>query len=227
MGERAVILIVDDDSSIRSLVRLQLETEGYSIIEASGGLEALEIAKSNRDIDLIILDIMMPDISGIEMCERLRAFSVVPVLFLTARTQQEDKLAAYSIGGDSFLTKPFLKEELVTKVHSLLRRYLVYRGKVTEAQGISLDLEKRVVMKNGERVEMTDLEMSIISYLFSRKGEVVSIQDIYENVWGERFFSQSSNTVMVHILNIRKKLEDDAANPKIIRTVWGKGYQLG
>jgi DNA-binding response OmpR family regulator len=115
----------------------------------------------------------------------------------------------------------------VTKVHSLLRRYLVYRGKVTEAQGISLDLEKRVVMKNGEKVEMTDLEMSIISYLFSRKGEVVSIQDIYENVWGERFFSQSSNTVMVHILNIRKKLEGDAANPKIIRTVWGKGYQLG
>ena len=227
MGKRAVILIVDDDSSIRSLVRLQLETEGYSVFEASGGLEALEMAKSNRDIDLIILDIMMPDISGIEMCERLRAFSVVPVLFLTARTQQEDKLAAYSIGGDSFLIKPFLKEELVTKVHSLLRRYLVYRGKVTEAQGISLDLEKRVVMKNGEKVEMTDLEMSIISYLFSRKGEVVSIQDIYENVWGERFFSQSSNTVMVHILNIRKKLEDDAANPKIIRTVWGKGYQLG
>ena len=106
MSERAVILIVDDDSSIRSLVRLQLETEGHSVLEASGGLEALEIAKSNRDIDLIILDIMMPDISGIEMCERLRAFSVVPVLFLTARTQQEDKLAAYSIGGDSFLTKP-------------------------------------------------------------------------------------------------------------------------
>ena len=227
MSERAVILIVDDDSSIRSLVRLQLETEGYSVLEASGGLEALEIAKSNRDIDLIILDIMMPDISGIEMCERLRAFSVVPVLFLTARTQQEDKLAAYSIGGDRFLTKPFLKEELVTKVHSLLRRYLVYRGKVTEAQGITLDVEKRIVLKNGEKVEMTDLEMSILSYLFSRKGEVVSIQDIYENVWGERFFSQSSNTVMVHILNIRKKLEDDAANPKIIRTVWGKGYQLG
>ena len=191
MGKRAVILIVDDDSSIRSLVRLQLETEGYSVFEASGGLEALEMAKSNRDIDLIILDIMMPDISGIEMCERLRAFSVVPVLFLTARTQQEDKLA---------------------EVHSLLRRYLVYRGKVTEAQGISLDLEKRVVMKNGEKVEMTDLEMSIISYLFSRKGEVVSIQDIYENVWGERFFSQSSNTVMVHILNIRKKLEEVTNN---------------
>ena len=216
MSERAVILIVDDDSSIRSLVRLQLETEGHSVLEASGGLEALEIAKSNRDIDLIILDIMMPDISGIEMCERLRAFPVVPVLFLTARTQQEDKLAAYSIGGDSFLTKPFLKEELV-----------IYRGKVTEAQGITLDVEKRIVLKNGEKVEMTDLEMSILSYLFSRKGEVVSIQDIYENVCGERFFSQSSNTVMVHILNIRKKLEDDAANPKIIRTVWGKGYQLG
>lgn len=227
MDEQAVILIVDDDSSIRSLVRLQLESEGYTVLEASCGLEALELATNNRDIDLIILDIMLPDISGIEVCERLRAFSVVPVLFLTARTQQEDKLAAYNIGGDSFLTKPFLKEELVTKVHSLLRRYLVYRGKVTEAQGITLDLEKHVVLKNGEKIEMTDLEMNIISYLFSRKGEVVSIQDIYENVWGERFFSQSSNTVMVHILNIRKKLEDDAANPKIIRTVWGKGYQLG
>lgn len=227
MDEQAVILIVDDDSSIRSLVRLQLESDGYTVLEASCGLEALELATNNRDIDLIILDIMLPDISGIEVCERLRAFSVVPVLFLTARTQQEDKLAAYNIGGDSFLTKPFLKEELVTKVHSLLRRYLVYRGKVTEAQGITLDLEKHVVLKNGEKIEMTDLEMNIISYLFSRKGEVVSIQDIYENVWGERFFSQSSNTVMVHILNIRKKLEDDAANPKIIRTVWGKGYQLG
>lgn len=227
MDEHAVILIVDDDSSIRSLVRLQLETEGYHVLEAGGGMEALELLKKDRDIDLIILDIMMPDMSGYDVCRELREFSVAPVLFLTAKTQQEDKLEAYNIGGDSFLGKPFLKEELLTKVNSLLRRYLVYRGKVTETQGIVLDPEKRIVTKNGEAVDMTDLEMNILSYLFSRKGEIVPIQDIYENVWGEKYFSQSSNTVMVHILNIRKKLEDDTANPKIIRTVWGKGYQVG
>lgn len=227
MDERAVILIVDDDSDIRSLVRLQLETEGYRVLEAGGGTEALELLKKDRDIDLIILDIMMPDMSGYDVCRELREFSVAPVLFLTAKTQQEDKLEAYNIGGDSFLGKPFLKEELLTKVNSLLRRYLVYRGKVTESQGVAIDPEKRIVTKNGEPVDMTDLELNILSYLFSRKGEIVPIQDIYENVWGEKYFSQSSNTVMVHILNIRKKLEDDTANPKIIRTVWGKGYQVG
>lgn len=227
MDEHAAILIVDDDSDIRSLVRLQLETEGYRVLEAGGGTEALDLLKRDRDIDLIILDIMMPDMSGYEVCRQLREFSVAPVLFLTAKTQQKDKLEAYDIGGDSFLGKPFLKEDLLSKVSSLLRRYLVYRGKVTESQGVVLDPEKRIVTKNGEPVDMTDLELNILSYLFSRKGEIVPIQDIYENVWGEKYFSQSSNTVMVHILNIRKKLEDDTANPKVIRTVWGKGYQVG
>lgn len=227
MGEHAVILIVDDDNSIRSLIRLHLESEGFSVLEAGCGQDALDLLHKNRDIDLVILDIMMPDISGIEVCRKIREFSVVPILFLTAKNQQEDKLEAYDIGGDSYLTKPFLKEELLSKVRSLIRRYIVYRGKVTEAQGISLNIEKRTVTKNGEVIDMTDLEMSILSYLFSRKGEIVSIQDIYENVWGERFLAQSSNTVMVHILNIRKKLEDDTSSPKIIRTVWGKGYQIG
>jgi two-component system OmpR family response regulator len=226
MNESAKIMIVDDDPGIRTVVRLLLEAKGYEVVEASSGYEAVEAIAGGLLPDLIILDIMMPGMSGTDACASLRKLTNAPVLFLTAKTQEQDKLQAYSTGGDDFLGKPFSQAELLAKVQSLLRRYIVYKGKNPADGKFEFDRRNRAIMKNGETIELTDLEMSILDYLLKRKGSAVSVRELYENVWGEKFLSSSTNTVMVHILNLRKKVEDDAANPKIIRTVWGKGYQI-
>jgi two-component system, OmpR family, response regulator len=226
MDNSAAILIVDDDPGIRTVVRLLLESRGYEVLDADSGASAVAVIGGRPDIDLIILDIMMPGMDGIEACGELRKTTNAPVLFLTAKTQERDKLEAYSNGGDDFLGKPFSQAELIAKVQSLLRRYIVYRGKSASRTGIEIDTAARCAVKNGYTIELTELEVNILDYLLSHRGAVVSVRELYENVWGEKFLSSSTNTVMVHILNLRKKIEDDAANPKIIRTVWGKGYQI-
>jgi two-component system OmpR family response regulator len=226
MDNSAAILIVDDDPGIRTVVRLLLESRGYEVLDADSGASAVAVIGGRPDIDLIILDIMMPGMDGIEACGELRKTTNAPVLFLTAKTQERDKLEAYSNGGDDFLGKPFSQAELIAKVQSLLRRYIVYRGKSASRTGIEIDTAARCAVKNGYTIELTELEVNILDYLLSHRGTVVSVRELYENVWGEKFLSSSTNTVMVHILNLRKKIEDDAANPKIIRTVWGKGYQI-
>lgn len=224
--KNSAILVVDDDSGIRRVLRLLLEAQGYAVITASDGAQALEEVKTGKAIDLIILDIMMPGIDGVETCGEIRRYTTAPVLFLTAKTQEADKLDAYAQGGDDFLGKPFSQAELLAKVNSLLRRYIIYKGKIPDENGIELDKKRRGAIKNGEVIELTDLELNIFEFLMSRRGSVVSARELYENVWGEKFLASSTNTVMVHILNLRKKIEDDAANPKFIRTVWGKGYQI-
>jgi two-component system OmpR family response regulator len=226
MDNSAAILIVDDDPGIRTVVRLLLESRGYEVLDADSGASAVAVIGGRPDIDLIILDIMMPGMDGIEACGELRKTTNAPVLFLTAKTQERDKLEAYSNGGDDFLGKPFSQAELIAKVQSLLRRYIVYRGKSASRTGIEIDTAARCAVKNGYTIELTELEVNILDYLLSHRGTVVSVRELYENVWGEKLLSSSTNTVMVHILNLRKKIEDDAANPKIIRTVWGKGYQI-
>ena len=174
---------------------------------------------------------MMPGIDGIEACAKIREISPAPVLFLTAKTQESDKYNAYSSGGDDFLSKPFSQPELLMKVDSLIRRYRVYRGKsFASAESISdrilVDTEKRKIYKDGEALDITDTEYMIFMYLLKNRGKPVSAYELYEGVWGEKYMPSSANTVMVHMLNLRKKIEDDAASPKIIRTVWGKGYQI-
>lgn len=226
MNESANILIVDDDPGIRTVVRLLLEARGYAVSECASGYEAVDTLGSDYKPDLIILDIMMPGMSGVEACASLRGLTNAPVLFLTAKTQEQDKLQAYSNGGDDFLGKPFSQAELLAKVQSLLRRYMVYKGKSPTGGKLEIDHRNRCAIKNGEAIELTDLEISILDYLITHRGSAVSVRELYENVWDEKFLSSSTNTVMVHILNLRKKLEDDAANPKTIRTVWGKGYQI-
>ena len=154
---------------------------------------------------------------------------MAPILFLTAKSQETDKMSAYHSGGDDYLTKPFSQAELLLKVKSLLRRYQVYRGKheleaFTNAGVVSLD--GRSVYKDGQTVEVTEKEAEIIRYLLEHRGTPVSVESIYEDVWQEKYLPSSTNTVMVHILNLRKKLELDPANPTLIRTVWGKGYQI-
>lgn len=229
MEETIRILVVDDEPDIRRICRILLENSGYTVLEAATGLEAVETIRRCPEIDLILMDIMMPDLDGYDACSRLRACSTAPVLFLTAKTQENDKRRAYDAGGDDYLAKPFSHAELMMKVESLLRRYRVYKGK-TSGQllraDVMLDEPGRRVLRGGRPVELTETEFEILCFLAARRGSVVSVEQIYEGVWHEKYMPSSTNTVMVHIVNLRKKLEEDPANPRLIRTVWGKGYQI-
>ena len=171
----------------------------------------------------------MPGMDGYETCDKLRAFSNVPVLFLTAKSAENDRINAYGSGGDDFLSKPFSQPELMAKVASLLRRYREYRGKPEAAlaiENLEVDFSSRSVKNNGKPLSLTDTEYSILEHMLKNRGVTVTAAELYEAVWQEKFLSGSGNTVMVHVLNLRRKIEDDPSNPKILRTVWGRGYQI-
>ena len=225
------ILVVDDEADIRKILKLMLKSRGYEVLEAANGVQAIECAVKNN-VDLIIMDIMMPQMSGIEATREIRKSSVAPILFLTAKSLDRDKEAAYMSGGDDYLVKPFSSAELIMKVESLLRRYTIYKGKESSSEvlslacGIEVDIEKKTVRKNGEEVILRDRESEIFFYLLEHRGETIESDTIFEDVWGEKVMPSSANNVMVNMLGLRKKLEDDPARPKIIRTVWGKGYQF-
>lgn len=223
------ILAVDDEPDLRSLLRILLTGKGYDVLEAASGQEAVEKLRTEPRIDLVIMDIMMPGLTGVEACAEIRKFSTVPMLFLTAKSQLSDKAEAYASGGDDYLPKPFSQGELLMKVESLTRRYRVYKGKQESGSGIDirLDEERSCAIRNGQIVELTDKEFAILRFFFQNQGKTMDVPTVYEGVWGEKYLPTSNNTVMVHILNLRKKLEPDPANPKLIRTVWGKGYQFG
>lgn len=226
------ILIVDDETEIRKVVRLLLQSKGFAVDEAFNGISALEKIK-NSEFDLIIMDIMMPQMSGVEATAEIRKHTMAPVLFLTAKSLDSDKESAYLSGGDDYLVKPFSSIELILKVESLLRRYMIYKGKRGEAEfislpcGVEVNMTERRVLKRGENPGLRDKENDIFFFLLEHRGEAMESNVIYEAVWEERALPSSANNVMVNMLNIRKKLEDDPSDPRIIRTVWGKGYQLG
>lgn len=226
------VLIADDESEIRKILRLLLENKGHEIIEAPDGDAAVKLAHENGDIDLCIMDIMMPNLSGVESTKKIREFSDVPVLFLTARSLEADKMSAYSAGGDDYIVKPFSPKELLLKVDALTRRYNHYGHKEIDVDsvrlpsGIVITPSRREVLKNGDILDIRDKEYELLLFLVKNKGVTVSAKEIYESVWGEISLPSSNNTVTVHILNLRRQLEDNASNPKIIRTVWGRGYQI-
>lgn len=222
------ILVVDDEPDIRNVLRLLLTSRGYSVEEAANGREALEQVQKNA-YDLIILDIMMPEMNGVDACAALREISSAPVLFLTAKDQDADKQEAFHSGGDDYLVKPFSNQELFLRVEALVRRYRVYKGKgeaPTLISSLEVNRERGTVAKHGEPIDVTKTEFELLMYLIENRGVPVSTRSLYENVWKEKYLPSSANTVMVHILKLRKKLEDDPANPKLIRTIWGKGYQI-
>lgn len=229
-GKNHTVLIADDEPEIRQVLRIFLEGEGYRVLEAADGEEA--VAQAGQ-ADLILLDVMMPGCDGLKACTRIRERSAAPILFLTAKGTEADKLAGLQAGGDDYLAKPFSYSELLGRVHALLRRYCVYGGKQsTEAKAVlsvgplRIDTERSTVEKNGRPVALTDLEYRILLLLASDRQRIFSAQDIYERVWGEPYLYSSGNTIMVHIRNLRRKLEDDPQNPQIIRNVWGKGYRI-
>ena len=223
------ILAVDDEPDLRSLLGILLKNKGYEVLEAASGQEAVELLRSEPRIDLVIMDIMMPGLSGVQACAEIRKFSTVPMLFLTAKSQLSDKAEAYASGGDDYLAKPFSQNELMMKVESLTRRYRVYKGKQEDSAelDITLDEGRSCAVRSGQRIDLTDKEFAILRFFYRNRGRTLDVQTVYEGVWGEKYMPSSNNTVMVHILNLRKKLELDPANPKLIRTVWGKGYQFG
>ena len=222
------ILIVDDDPDIRKVLSFLLKDE-YKVSQAQDGPSALDALHRNPDTDLVVLDVMMPGMTGYEVCTAIREFSNVPILFLTAKSAEEDRLSAYSSGGDDFLSKPFSQAEFLAKVSSLLRRYRQYMGKPLAALAIDnllVDLAAHSVKNAGKEVMLTDTEYAILEHLIKNRGSTVTAKEMYEAVWKEKFLSGSGNTVMVHVLNLRRKIEENPSNPKIIRTVWGKGYQI-
>ncbi len=228
MADTSHILIVDDDPDIRKVLFFLLK-DNYFVEEAADGAAAVEYIAAHPETDLVVLDVMMPGMSGYEACGKMRALSNAPILFLTAKSAEADMISAYGSGGDDFLSKPFSQGEFLAKVNSLLRRYKEYRGKPAEAltiDGLEVDLETHSVKSSGKDVTLTDTEYAILEYLLKNRGSTVTAAELYESVWKERFLPGSGNTVMVHVLNLRRKIEETPSAPKIIRTVWGKGYQI-
>ncbi len=228
MADTSHILIVDDDPDIRKVLFFLLK-DNYFVEEAADGAAAVEYIAVHPETDLVVLDVMMPGMSGYEACGKIRALSNAPILFLTAKSAEADMISAYGSGGDDFLSKPFSQGEFLAKVNSLLRRYKEYRGKPAEAltiDGLEVDLETHSVKSSGRDVTLTDTEYAILEYLLKNRGSTVTAAELYESVWKERFLPGSGNTVMVHVLNLRRKIEETPSAPKIIRTVWGKGYQI-
>ena len=226
------ILIADDESEIRNIIRLLLSSRGYETVEAKNGEEAVRIAREDDAIDLCIMDIMMPHMSGIRATEKIREFSNLPILFLTARSLDKDKESAYGVGGDDYIVKPFSSSELIMRVEALVRRYNTYGARARRAEeielygGIVINTESREVTKNSERIDLGDKEYELLLFLARNRSRSLTPAEIYQGVWNEKFLSTSGNTVTVHILNLRRKLEDDPSSPRIIRTVWGRGYQI-
>ena len=228
MADTSHILIVDDDPDIRKVLFFLLK-DNYFVEEAADGAAAVEYIAAHPETDLVVLDVMMPGMSGYEACGKIRAISNAPILFLTAKSAEADMISAYGSGGDDFLSKPFSQGEFLAKVNSLLRRYKEYRGKPAEAltiDGLEVDLETHSVKSSGKDVTLTDTEYAILEHLLKNRGSTVTAAELYESVWKERFLPGSGNTVMVHVLNLRRKIEETPSAPKIIRTVWGKGYQI-
>ena len=225
------VLIVDDVISNVLLLKVLLTNEKFKIVTAGNGTQALEQVKKENP-DLVLLDVMMPGRNGFSACAEIRRKLNTPILFLTARTQDSDKTMGFGAGGDDYLAKPFSYAELAARVKAMIRRYHVYKGKEEDGEesitvkDLVIQKSFNEVMKNSREILLTDLEYRILLLLASNRGKLFTIENIYESVWGEAYFYSANNTVMVHIRNLRRKLEADPKNPKYIVNVWGKGYRI-
>lgn len=224
------ILVLDDEKEIADLVTLYLEKEGYQVHTFYDSNSAIDFLKGNK-VDLAILDIMLPDVNGFEICKMIREKYTYPVIMLTAKVEDEDKIEGLSLGADDYITKPFSPQELSARVKAQLRRYKQYNKNESENE-IEIDLRGLIINKNShictlydEPLALTPTEFDILWYLCENRGRVVSFQELFETVWKEKFF-QANNTVMVHIRRIREKMKEPPKNPKFIQTVWGIGYKI-
>ena len=231
MAVRDKILVVDDDREIANLVELYLQNENYMVFKCYTAKEALECIEKTQ-LDLAILDIMLPGESGLAICQKIRDKHTYPVIMLTAKDAEVDKITGLTLGADDYITKPFRPLELVARVKAQLRRYKKYSGVAAQNEnviiysGLVIDMNTHECYLNEEPLSLTPTEFSILRILCENKGNVVSSERLFHEIWGDEYFSKSNNTITVHIRHLREKMNDTVDNPKYIKTVWGVGYKI-
>ncbi len=225
------ILVVDDDKEIVNAIDIYLRKEGYKIYKAYNGEEAMEVLK-NEEIHLIILDVMMPKKDGLETLEEIRKNKTIPVIMLSAKSEDYDKIEGLDLGADDYVTKPFSPLELIARVNSNIRRYTKFgalkenlNDKTYKTGDLFLDDETKKVIADGKEIKLTATEFKILKFLIKNKGKVFSIPQIYENVWNEEGYA-AENIIAVHIRHIREKIEIDPKEPKYLKVIWGIGYKI-
>ena len=227
------ILIVDDEKEIADLFEVYLKNDGYTVYKFNNGVDALNFIETNK-LDLAILDVMLPDLDGFHICQKIREKHFFPIIMLTAKVEDMDKIMGLTIGADDYITKPFNPLEVVARVKTQLRRYVRYNH--TDEQHTAVineyDIKGLIMNKDmhkctlfGKELTLTPIEFSILWYLGEHRGKVVSSEELFEAVWDEKYLD-NNNTVMAHIARLREKLHEPAKNPKFIKTVWGVGYKV-
>lgn len=226
------ILVVDDNREIVFSISELLKYEGYQIIKAYDGMEALEAVEHNK-VDLILLDVMMPRLNGLSALMKLREHHKIPVIILSAKTEESDKVSGLTLGADDYISKPYNTAELIARVKAQLRRYNTWGNNAPQADstrlvngGLVLDKSQCIAIVDGQEVRLTAKEYQILLLLMEHPGQVFSSEQIYENVWQEQADYAVENTVMVHIRHIREKIEINAKNPRYVKVVWGIGYKM-
>ena len=230
--DQATILVVDDNKEIVYSISELLKYEGFEVVKAYDGMQALD-AMEEHPVDLILLDVMMPRLNGLSALMKLREKSRIPVIILSAKTEESDKVSGLVLGADDYVEKPYNPAELIARVKAHQRRYRAWGGSAPQAEadqivngGLVLDKKQRIVIVEGEEVRLTATEYKILELLMEHPGQVFSAEQIYENVWQESASYTVENTVMVHIRHIREKVEIDTKKPRYVKVVWGIGYKM-
>ena len=228
----ANVLVVDDEQAIADLIEVYLKSEDYNVYKFYNGQDALDCI-DNEKIDLAILDVMLPGENGFMICQRIREKYNFPVIMLTAKSEEIDKITGLTLGADDYITKPFQPLEMIARVKAQLRRFTKYNAAELPVEentivfsGLVLDKDTHECTLNEKKLSLTPTEFSILWVLAANRGRVVSSEELFHEVWGEKYYSNSNNTVMVHVRHIREKMHDSAERPKYIKTVWGVGYKI-
>ena len=227
------ILIVDDEVEIADLIEVYLKNENYTVFKFYMAKEALECINTT-DLDLAILDIMLPDINGFTLCQQIREHYTYPVIMLTAKDEETDKITGLTLGADDYITKPFRPLEMVARVKAQLRRYKRYNPAHSEIgttdvlthSGLIMNIKTHECLLNEKPLVLTPTEFSILRILLEHKGNVVSAEELFHQIWQDEYYSKSNNTITVHIRHLREKMNDTVDNPKYIKTIWGVGYKI-
>lgn len=231
MENKIKVLVADDDADIREILEILLKAEGFEVVLASDGKEAIALA--DETVNLIILDVAMPQKNGFQVCKEIRKTSMVPILFLTAKTMESDKVIGFSAGADDYLVKPFSNAELIFRVKALLRRCYQYqtlnkeKKNVYKIDNIILNDNTKSVTLDNAPIILTPIEYDILCLMMRHPNKVFSVQNLYESIWNQNYTYLDNNTIIVHISNLRKKIEKDPRNPQYIRSMWGRGYYVG
>ena len=226
------ILVVDDEAEIADLIEVYLKNENYTVFKFYSAKEALDCIE-NTPLDLAILDVMLPDMNGFTLCQKIREKHTYPVIMLTAKDTETDKITGLTLGADDYITKPFRPLEMVARVKSQLRRYKKYNlpneektEHILQCADLVVDMKKHECLLNDKPISLTPTEFSILQILLENKGNVISGEELFHKIWKDEYYTKSNNTITVHVRRLREKLKDTLENPKYIKTIWGVGYKI-